>query len=171
MHGKSEPIGLSCSTIYVLQSPGVKLGQLSYPFNMSLPLYALSIALVALFVRQLSKVGRRPAGYPPGPPTLPLIGNLHLMPKEKAHLQFQKWAEEYGPVYSLILGTKVMIVLSSDQAVKDLLDKRSGIYSSRPDLYIGKIASGSLRMLLMVSRVLAQVEPLILALLKFAGIW
>jgi hypothetical protein len=72
------------------------------------------------------------------------------MPNEKPHLQFQKWAEEYGPVYSLMLGTKVMIVLSSDQAVKDLLDKRSSIYSSRPDMYLGMVASGGLRMLLMV---------------------
>lgn len=107
------------------------------------------LTFLALLIHRLSKVGRRPAGYPPGPPTLPLIGNLHLMPKEKGHLQFQKWAEEYGPVYSLILGTQVMIVLSSDQAVKDLLDKRSGIYSSRPDMYLGNIVSGGLRMLLM----------------------
>jgi len=130
--------------------PTVKGKQHPHSSIMFLPFYGLLAALVALAVYQLSKIGRRPAGYPPGPPTLPLIGNLHLMPKEKAHLQFQKWAEEYGPVYSLILGTKVMIVLSSDQAVKDLLDKRSGIYSSRPDMYLGRIASGGLRMLLMV---------------------
>jgi hypothetical protein len=43
-----------------------------------------------------------------------------------------------------------MIVLSSDTAIKDLLDKRSAIYSSRTDMYMGKIASGGLRMLLMV---------------------
>ena len=55
-----------------------------------------------------------------------------------------------SPIYSLILGTKVMIVLSSDQAIKDLLDKRSGIYSSRPEMYIGQIVSGGLRVLLMV---------------------
>ncbi|OSS45047.1 hypothetical protein B5807_09229 [Epicoccum nigrum] len=116
---------------------------------MSVSLYAVLIALLALVLHQLSKIGRRPADYPPGPPTLPLIGNLHLMPKEKGHLQFQKWAEEYGPVYSLILGTKVMIVLSSDQAIKDLLDKRSNIYSSRPDMYLGRIVSGQNRMLLM----------------------
>lgn len=73
------------------------------------------------------------------------------MPKEKPHLQFQKWAEEYGPVYSLILGTQVTIVLSSDQAVKDLLDKRSAIYSSRPDMYLGRVVSGGLRMVLMVN--------------------
>ncbi|KAF3003711.1 hypothetical protein E8E13_009112 [Curvularia kusanoi] len=116
---------------------------------MSISLYAALAALLALVVHQLSKIGRRPADYPPGPPTLPLIGNLHLMPKEKGHLQFQKWAEEYGPVYSLILGTKVMIVLSSDQAIKDLLDKRSNIYSSRPDMYMGQVVSGNNRMLLM----------------------
>lgn len=107
--------------------------------------------VVALLLYRLSKIGRRPSDYPPGPPTLPLIGNLHQMPKEKGHLQFQKWAEEYGPVYSLILGQNVMIVLSSDQAVKDLLDKRGNIYSSRPDMYLGQIVSGGQRMLLMVS--------------------
>ncbi|KAF2708823.1 cytochrome P450 [Pleomassaria siparia CBS 279.74] len=116
---------------------------------MSLMLSALLFTLLALLLHRLSKIGRRPANYPPGPPTLPLIGNLHLMPKEKGHLQFQKWAQEYGPVYSLILGTSVMIVLSSDQAIKDLLDKRSNIYSSRPDMYLGNIVSGGLRMLLM----------------------
>jgi cytochrome P450 len=114
-------------------------------------LYALIAAIVVLLTHRLGKIGRRPAGYPPGPPTLPLIGNLHLMPKEKAHLQFQRWAKQYGPVYSLILGTKVMVVLSSDQAVKDLLDKRNGIYSSRPDMYLAQLVSGGMRVLLMVS--------------------
>jgi hypothetical protein len=118
---------------------------------MSFAFYALLAVLVAVAVYGLSSIGRRPADYPPGPPTLPIIGNLHLMPKEKPHLQFQKWAEEYGPVYSLILGTKVMVVLSSDQAVKDLLDKRSGIYSSRPEMYLGQVVSNGCRMLFMVS--------------------
>ncbi|KAF9694650.1 hypothetical protein EKO04_007644 [Ascochyta lentis] len=116
---------------------------------MSLSMYAAVVAVLVLVLHQLSRIGRRPVDYPPGPPTLPLIGNLHLMPKKKGHLQFQKWAEEYGPIYSLILGTKVMIVLSSDQAIKDLLDKRSNIYSSRPDMYLGKVVGGGLRMLLL----------------------
>lgn len=58
-----------------------------------------------------------------------------------------------SPVYSLILGTKTLIVLSSETAVKDLLDKRSDIYSDRPDAYIGQdLISGGLRLVLMVSR-------------------
>src|SRR4051794_7957663 len=68
------------------------------------------------------------------------------------HLQFQEWAQKYGPIYSLILGTKVMIVLSKDQVIKDLIDKRSAIYSSRPDLYVGgQLLSGGLRMVMEAS--------------------
>jgi hypothetical protein len=44
-----------------------------------------------------------------------------------------------------------MIVLSSDMAIKDLLDKRSGIYSDRMDSFVGGgLVSGGLRVLLMV---------------------
>lgn len=114
-------------------------------------IFVVTIGTLVLLLHRLSKVGRRPKDYPPGPPTLPIIGNLHQMPTEKGHLQFQKWAEEYGPIYSLILGTNVMIVLSSDKTIKDLLDRRSGIYSSRPEMYLGQIISGGFRVLLMVS--------------------
>ncbi|KAI8951132.1 cytochrome P450 [Xylaria longipes] len=110
---------------------------------------SLDIGIVlAIFIGTwyLSNIGSRPRNYPPGPPTLPLIGNLHQIPREKRHVQFAQWAREYGPVYSLILGTKVMIVLNSDFAIKELIDKRGAIYSSRPDMYIGQdILSGGLR--------------------------
>ncbi|KAH0286188.1 cytochrome P450 [Aureobasidium namibiae CBS 147.97] len=109
-----------------------------------------AIIAVVLIVLKLLTVGRRDKNYPPGPPTVPILGNIHQMPTRDAHLQFQKWANEYGPVYSLMLGTRVLIVLSSDQAVKDLLDKRSAIYSARPDMYIGQeLCSGGLRFLMM----------------------
>lgn len=72
------------------------------------------------------------------------------MPKRDLHIQLRKWADQYGPVFSLILGTQTLIVLSSDQAVKDLLDKKSNIYSDRPELYVGqKLTSGNLRLLMM----------------------
>ncbi|KAG7038564.1 hypothetical protein JMJ77_0009018 [Colletotrichum scovillei] len=71
----------------------------------------LLAATVLFFLWKVSKVGSRPHGYPPGPPTLPILGNLHLvcepinytetaisliMPKLRPHLQLQKWAKEYG---------------------------------------------------------------------------
>ena len=111
----------------------------------------VGVAFVAIFLWQLSKIGRRPKDYPPGPPTLPVLGNLHQIPDKSRHLQFEKWAREYGPIFSLMVGTKTMIVLNSDQAIKDLVDKRGAIYSSRPDAYIAQdILSGGLRVLFMV---------------------
>lgn len=55
-----------------------------------------AVAVLAYALYRLSRVGMRPKGCPPGPPTLPIIGNLHLMPNEKGHLQLEKWAREYG---------------------------------------------------------------------------
>ncbi|KAI1161564.1 cytochrome P450 [Nemania serpens] len=112
-------------------------------------LLGLSLLLVAL-IWQLRRVGQRPKDYPPGPPTLPVIGNLHQIPGERRHQQFLAWAEEYGPIYSLITGNKTIIVLNSDVAIKDLLDKRGAIYSSRPDSYIAQtILSRGMRVLFM----------------------
>ena len=82
--------------------------------------------------------GRENTGRPPSP------GFAHTRLLTTRH----------RPVYSLMLGTKTFIVLSSDVAIKDLLDKRSNIYSSRPDMLMGPdIASGGLRILLMVGNV------------------
>ncbi|KAJ4304905.1 hypothetical protein N0V90_000433 [Kalmusia sp. IMI 367209] len=118
-------------------------------FSSTASIYAI-VTFIGISLWQLSQIGRRPKDYPPGPPTLPLLGNLHLIPDKKRHLQFEKWAREYGPIFSLMLGTKAMIVLSSDQAIKDLVDKRGAIYSSRPDAYIAQdILSGGLRVLFM----------------------
>ena len=73
------------------------------------------------------------------------------MPTTNVHLQFHAWAEEYGPIYSLMLGSKCLIVLSSDQAIKDLLDRRSAIYSDRMDMFTGhRLLSGGFRILTMV---------------------
>ncbi|KAJ0423302.1 cytochrome P450 [Aspergillus carlsbadensis] len=116
---------------------------------LSISSIAAAIAALAIIARLLL-IGRRPKNYPPGPPTLPLLGNIHQMPTRDAHLQFEKWAREYGPVYSLMLGTQCLIVLSSDEAVKELLDRRSGIYSDRQEMYIGQVlCSGGLRLLMM----------------------
>jgi hypothetical protein len=74
------------------------------------------------------------------------------MPKADPHLQFQKWAQEYGGIYSLMMGTKTIIVLSNERPVKDLLDRKSANYSARPDLYTGQtLLSGGMRMVMMVS--------------------
>lgn len=46
--------------------------------------------------------------------------------------RFKEWSEQYGEVFSLKIGKGTMIVLNSRRAIHDLIDKRSAIYSSRP---------------------------------------
>ena len=96
-----------------------------------------------------------------------------VMAMADPHLQFQKWAQEYGPIYSLMLGTKTMIVLSKDSVIKDLVDKRSAIYSSRPDLYIGKMLSGGLRMVMEVGSLKQSAKYLLThrRLMVQRGVW
>lgn len=47
------------------------------------PLAILLVALGLLLFVKVAKVGSRPDGLPPGPPTIPLLGNLHLVCYDK----------------------------------------------------------------------------------------
>ncbi|KAF4586172.1 hypothetical protein EYR38_010446 [Pleurotus pulmonarius] len=70
--------------------------------------------------------------YPPGPKSDPLIGNLRQIPLEHQERTFSDWGTRYGDVvYARLLG-KEMIILNTLQAARDLLEKRSAIYSDRP---------------------------------------
>ena len=116
-------------------------------------LSTICLLTVAYAIVKLLRVGKRSAGLPPGPRTLPIIGNLHLMPTFKPYKKFAEWGKTYGPIYSLMVGSNPLIVLQSQKIAKDLLDKRGSNYSSRPDLYIlSDLASRGLRQVAMVCR-------------------
>lgn len=38
---------------------------------------------------------------PPGPNPLPLIGNLHHLPKRRQFEEFYRWSKNYGPIMYL----------------------------------------------------------------------
>jgi len=76
--------------------------------------------------------GRKGLPYPPGPQPLPVIGNLLQIPKESSWLVYTELAKKYGDVLSLHVFGQVIVVLNSIKATKDLLEKRSEIYSDRP---------------------------------------
>lgn len=41
---------------------------------------------LALILGRLLLIGRRPAGYPPGPPTLPILGNIHQVSSNEIYI-------------------------------------------------------------------------------------
>ncbi|PWY76508.1 cytochrome P450 2D18 [Aspergillus sclerotioniger CBS 115572] len=82
--------------------------------------------------------GSRGRGLPPGPPCIPLIGNVLQLPTTGIHLKFTEWAKAYGPIFSLKIGSSTTVVINSPPLVKHILDKQSAIYSHRPNIYIAR---------------------------------
>ncbi|KAJ7483512.1 cytochrome P450 [Mycena latifolia] len=72
---------------------------------------------------------------PPGPKKLPLLGNLFDMPLDHMWETYRNWSKEFDSdiIHLDVAGTSI-VVLSSVEAVRDLFEKRSSLYSDRPRL-------------------------------------
>ena len=87
---------------------------------------------------------------PPGPRGLPLVGNLLEMPKSHLWLTHTKLHKKYGPIFSMQFGLNTVIFLGTQEAARDLLEKRSSIYSSRPrSVMVGECISQGNRSLIL----------------------
>ncbi|KAF4303650.1 hypothetical protein GTA08_BOTSDO14230 [Botryosphaeria dothidea] len=97
--------------------------------------FAALVILATIFlatIYRLLKLGQGDPGMPTGPPTKPMVGNEHLIPRNNAHLIVTEWAKEYGSIYTLKRFTNTTFVISDPTMIKELLDRRSSLYSHRP---------------------------------------
>lgn len=92
---------------------------------------APTIFLVYAVVRFLLQT-RRPANFPPGPPPVLGLGNLHQVPPEKPYLKFHEWSKTYGDIIGLKMGPKNFVILCNPAHVRELFGKRGAKYSGRP---------------------------------------
>jgi hypothetical protein len=120
---------------------------------------AIFLFLYLLFVfRDHRRRGGLP--YPPGPPPLPMIGNILDIPQDTPWTAYVDMSRKYGThniidvtcspllkltpafqddVICLRVFSEVVVVLNSLSALKDLLEKRGQIYSERPLLPIAEM--------------------------------
>ncbi|KAF2927264.1 hypothetical protein DAI22_06g191400 [Oryza sativa Japonica Group] len=68
---------------------------------------------------------------PPAVPGLPIIGNLHQLKEKKPHQTFTKWAEIYGPIYTIRTGASSVVVLNSTEVAKEAMVAKFSSISTR----------------------------------------
>ncbi|KIJ48777.1 hypothetical protein M422DRAFT_162065 [Sphaerobolus stellatus SS14] len=99
----------------------------------AIPIFILSL-LSALLYRhlRLTKVSR--LTLPPGPRSLPVIGNLLDIPLTRDYQTYTEWKKKYGDVIYLTALSRNIVILNSVKSATELLDQRGNIYSDRPYL-------------------------------------
>lgn len=77
---------------------------------------------------------------PPSPPSLPIIGHLHLLltKNPKLHRIFQQLSSQYGSIFSLKLGVLRVVIIASPAALKECFTKYDIILANRPRVLVGK---------------------------------
>ncbi|KAH9834641.1 cytochrome P450 [Rhodofomes roseus] len=91
-----------------------------------------SIVLVALGCWAFYTSHLRADDRPPGPRSLPFIGNAHQVPLEYAEKAFAQWQSRYGDIAFVSIFTRPTLIVNSTTAARELLEKRSAKYSDRP---------------------------------------
>lgn len=89
------------------------------------------LLLLFLLSKHLQLKGRK--NYPPGPPSLPIIGHLHLI-KEPIHRALQGLSDRYGPIFFISFGCRPVVVVSSPSAVEECFVKNDLAFAGRPNL-------------------------------------
>lgn len=106
---------------------------MSWFYCISLLCFLLLLTLSKVFLsksRQLNNV-------PPSPPSFPIIGHLHLL-KEPLHKALEQLPHRYGHIFSLKLGYRSVVVISSPSAFEECFTKNDMIFANRPRFLVGK---------------------------------
>ncbi|XP_027068727.1 cytochrome P450 93A3 [Coffea arabica] len=83
------------------------------------------------YVLKQRKNGSKPVRHPPSPPSLPIIGHLHLL-GSIASKSFQTLANQYGPLIRLRIVSSTVVVVSNAAVAKEFLKNNEMNFVSRP---------------------------------------
>ncbi|KAM9380079.1 cytochrome P450 2C20-like [Phaethornis superciliosus] len=105
-------------------------------------LLLLCITCLLSFASWKHKSGK--GKMPPGPAPLPILGNvLQVKPKNLAKT-LEKLSEEYGPVFTVHMGSDPVVVLHGHAAVREALVERADEFGARGHMPIGDRANNGL---------------------------
>ncbi|KFK28402.1 hypothetical protein AALP_AA8G510200 [Arabis alpina] len=100
----------------------------------NLVLFSLIVGFVAAAYLFRSRHKKK---LPPSPVGFPVIGHLHLL-KEPVHRCLRDLSLTLGPVFSLRLGTRRAVVVTSASAAEEFLIHQNNVFASRPMSTLGE---------------------------------
>ncbi|KAJ1377815.1 Cytochrome P450 [Sesbania bispinosa] len=86
--------------------------------------------LSTIVVRAILTRKQRKGHHPPSPPSLPIIGHLHLI-SQLPHQSFHNLSARYGPIMQIYLGSVPCIVTSTPEIAKKFLKTHETCFSNR----------------------------------------
>lgn len=99
---------------------------------------SIVVFLVSIFFSFLLKRNENSKNLPPGPPSLPILGHLHLL-KDPLHRTLQELTSKYGDILLLRLGYRKILVVSSTSAVEECFTKYDVVFADRPRILASQI--------------------------------
>uniref|UniRef100_F7FH53 Cytochrome P450 2W1 n=2 Tax=Ornithorhynchus anatinus TaxID=9258 RepID=F7FH53_ORNAN len=113
---------------------------LLHSLSASFLFYGVIVGLVVIYILTSSKRSR--GKLPPGPPPLPIIGNLNLVDLNKLYQSLMELSENYGSMFTVHLGPRKVVVLAGYDAIKDALFNNSEAFGDRPEIPIFQKVTG-----------------------------
>ncbi|TYJ04261.1 hypothetical protein E1A91_A12G080700v1 [Gossypium mustelinum] len=98
-------------------------------------IYSLLSALILWVATKLITSTHK--NHPPSPLALPILGHLHLL-KEPLHRTLFTLSQKHGPIFSLKLGSRFLVVVSSPSTVQECFTKNDIVLANRPRFIMGK---------------------------------
>ncbi|KAJ4788168.1 hypothetical protein LUZ62_039414 [Rhynchospora pubera] len=92
-------------------------------------IFLISSLLLKLFF--LTSKPKHTANLPPSPPSLPIIGHLHLL-KKPLHHSLSQLSARYGPILYLRFGYRPTLVISSPQLAEECFTTNDVAFANRP---------------------------------------
>ncbi|KAL8244298.1 hypothetical protein R6Q59_010556 [Mikania micrantha] len=92
---------------------------------------AICVALLFWYLRSSARGQSNHLTPVPEVPGVPILGNLLQLKEKKPYMTFTKWAEIYGPIYSIKTGATSMVVVSSNEIAKEAFVTRFQSISTR----------------------------------------
>ncbi|KAL4233346.1 monooxygenase [Mactra antiquata] len=74
---------------------------------------------------------RRRRNVPPGPPLLPIVGNLHSLMSRDTLGRLSELRRQYGDIFGLYMGNQLMIFLNGYDTIHDALVKKGSLFMFR----------------------------------------